>query len=135
MSNAAVRVRRLRDLVRSERSTIKAMSLKLDGHLQAVEALAGQLRQDRKTMSKRIKDFDARLKQLDEWSKEPVVLIRTSVGGYGLPVYHDARNPCGYMWRRASFKSMLLAEAEEAGHRPCSSCGHQANRRRLAPAA
>lgn len=54
------------------------------------------------------------------------MLVRTPVGGYGLPVFHDARSPCGYMWRRANFRSMLLAEVEEAGHRPCSSCGHQA---------
>jgi hypothetical protein len=135
MSNAPVRARRLRELVRKERNAIKTMSLRIDARLEHVEALAEHLRGDKQAAHRRLQAFDARLKQLDEWRNEPVVLVRTSVGGYGVPVYHDSKAPCGYMWNRANFKPMLLAEAEEEGHPPCSACGAQASRRRIRDAA
>jgi hypothetical protein len=83
----------------------------------------------------RAERFDRRLRQLDEWKKEPVVLVRSTAGGYGLPVYHDAKEPCGFGRNLFSPRKMLLAEAEEAGHTPCTSCGYRSKRRRLAIAA
>ena len=51
-----------------------------------------------------------------------------------MPVYHDAVKHCNYVWNPKTFKRMLLREAEEAGHEPCSACGWRA-KNRLAEAA
>jgi hypothetical protein len=121
--------------VREERKVLSSAITTAEDRLRTVRTLENQLSNDKARLERRLEEFDERLKQLDEWKREPVVLVRTSVGGYGTPVYHDAKEPCGYMWNRDNFRSMLLAEAEEEGHRPCSACGNVARRRRLAAAA
>src|SRR2546430_13821709 len=98
MTNHAVRAERLRELVRDERRTISSLLHVLDARVKAAEAHAERLRSSRRSFEKRLARFDARLEQLEDWIDDPVVLVRTSPGGYGRPVYHDAEKPCGYMW-------------------------------------
>lgn len=135
MGNEELRLRRLRTLVRDERQALSVAISHTNMRIRKTEALLAELKSDRTSYKSRLKRFDRRLENLDEWTDEPVVLIRTSAGGYGLPVYHDSEEPCGYMWRRANFEAMLLAEAEDAGHRACSACGWKAKRRRIKAAA
>lgn len=134
-TSSSVRAARLRALVRDQRNAMAMQITRAARRLENAEALVTQLSSDQKFLEGQLKRFDARLQKLDEWKNEPVVLVRTSPGGYGKPVFHDSKNPCGYVWNRASFRPMLLAEAEEEGHGPCSSCGRQAIRRRLPDAA
>lgn len=58
--------------------------------------------------------------------EDPVVLVR----GYGwyVGVYHSAENPCGRVQHRDYFTEMLLSEARSDALKPCSACGHFADR-------
>jgi hypothetical protein len=130
LSSTAVRAQRLRSLVEDERRTIKTMRVRIKLRNAAMDQLTKQLASDEELLGSRLTKYEARLAQLDEWKKEPVVIVRTSVGGYGRPVYHDAKEPCGFGANLLGPHSMLLAEAEDEGYRGCTSCGYRARRRR-----
>jgi hypothetical protein len=133
-TSTGVRARRLHDLVSEELRTLELLRGRVGRRRAAIEDLAKHLAADEELLERRLNKFEVRLKKLDEWRKEPVVIVRTSAGGYGLPVYHDAKDPCGFGRNLLDQETMLLAEAEEAGHRPCTACGYQARRRRTSVA-
>src|SRR4051794_16037197 len=96
MSNAGVRVTRLRSLAVRDRQALATAKTKAEWRLVAAKKLAESLEADVKALEREIERSDDRLKELDEWKKEPVVLVRSSAGGYGMPVYHDGKEPCGF---------------------------------------
>jgi hypothetical protein len=134
-TNAGVRARRLRALVTEEQRLIEEFRTRVARRREAVETLVRDLNRDESRLEDRLARFEARLKQLDEWKTEPVVVVRSSAGGYAAPVYHDAKEPCGFGRNLIAPRSMLLAEAEDGGHHPCMSCGWRAKRRRIKAAA
>ena len=60
------------------------------------------------------------------WRNDPVVYVRNYNRG-NLWVYYASLG-CGWVGSRRRVSEMLLGEAEVAGLRPCSSCGHMAVR-------
>lgn len=123
---------RLRELALHEQKTMQLQLRQLNERIREAELLLKQLTWHRDRCTRDLDDMKEGLQRLNAWENDPLVLVRKSVGGFGGPVYHDAQHPCGHVWDKSRFQPMLLGEAEEKRFQPCSACGRQAHRRKVA---
>ncbi len=91
-------------------------------NLESWEKRLGEINDERGT---EIERSNKEINEIMSWKNDPVVYVR-NYSETNLAVYHGWFH-CGWVNPRR-VKEMLLGEAQAAGLRPCSSCGHMAVR-------
>jgi hypothetical protein len=87
---------------------------------QLLEAAKKMQEETRLKMESEIEDSENEQKKILSRRNDPVVYVRKTNEDY-IAVYHGSLQ-CG--WFPAGYREVILGDAQDAGLRPCYSCGH-----------
>ena len=126
MANNDIWISRIFNVINDQRGTILRAQANLDLELSGLQVQMRKLEGQRKYLANQLEAMDRKLKDLEDWREDPVVLVKTKARDDR--VYHSADDPCGLVGQSRNYSKWLLGEAENRGIEGCRRCGYRVQR-------
>jgi hypothetical protein len=113
----------MRSALASHNTRLRQLRERLARAEQDLENAINKIEETGLQIDTEIEDSEKEQEKILSRRNNPIVYVR-SYSKTTVDVYHGSLN-CG--WRGWTFERMLLGDAEDAGLRPCTSCGRLAS--------